>query len=70
MILVEISLEQIVAISYITAFQNAGWNVQKTVLLDFQANSPAYINPYMLSNVNQQPINVPAQQIRTHFAFV
>ena len=58
------------AISYITAFQNAGWNVQKTVLLDFQANSPAYINPYMLSNVNQQPINVPAQQIRTHFAFV
>jgi hypothetical protein len=58
------------AISYITAFQNAGWNIQKTVLLDFQANNPAYINPRILSHVNQQPINVPAQVIRTHFAFV
>ena len=58
------------AISYITAFQNAGWNIQKTVLLDFQANNPAYINPRILSHVNQQPINVPAQVIRTPFAFV
>lgn len=58
-------------ITYIQAFQNAGWTIKKkTVLLDFSSQNPLYVNPLTSSNVLTQPTNVPAKQVQQHFGLI
>lgn len=55
--------------AYLSAFSAAGWQFRSCAILGNSGISPAIPNVARFPNVLQQPINVTAQAVRTHFGW-
>lgn len=58
------------ASQYITEFENAGWTIVKTALLDSQTPTSNYPHCQGVTDVMSKPINVSAAAVRQHFGWI
>lgn len=58
------------ASQYITAFQQAGWLIVKTALLNSQTPPTNYPQCKAFTGVTSKPINVTAADVRQHFGWI
>ena len=58
------------ASQYITAFQQAGWPIVKTALLNSQTPPTNYPQCKAFTGVTSKPINITSAAVRQHFEWI